>query len=439
MPASETVMPKSKTVMIVTGESSGELYGALLAGEIKGLWPDARVLGAGGERMARAGVELFAGIAGAFGITEALASYREVRDTFRKTVDMLGSSSPDLVVLIDYPDFNFRVARMAGKSGIPVLYYVSPQVWAWRKGRVKTMARIADRIAVVLPFEEELYRGEPIQCEFVGHPVMDEIRSLPSDRRALKEALGLDPERPALAFLPGSRTTELKRLLPVMLETVRRVRKEFPGHELVMPLAPNLDTGRYGPFIEEFVKEGVKVVREKALHALSASEAAVIASGTATLQAAFLERPMVVVYKVSPVTYFLARMILDVKYITLVNLMLNRPVVPELIQGRATPEGIMDELRPILTEEKRREGMLAGLREVKGLFSGKRPSRRVAEIVGEMAGWGVMDPSLSGATDPLLSGATGPSISGVTDPRVIDPSGVTEGRKPLLKGKVVNL
>jgi lipid-A-disaccharide synthase len=415
MPAPKTVMPKCKTVMIVTGESSGELYGALLAGEIKGLWPDARVLGAGGERMARAGVELFAGIAGAFGLTEALASYREVRDTFKKTVDTLGSASPDVVVLIDYPDFNFRVARMARKAGIPVLYYVSPQVWAWRKGRVKTMARIADRMAVVLPFEEDIYRAEPIQCEFVGHPVMDEIRSLPSDRRALKETLGLDPERPALAFLPGSRTSELRRLLPLMLETVRRVRKEFPRHELVMPLAPNLDAGRYGPFMEEFVKEGVRVVKEKALHALSASEAAVVASGTATLQAAFLERPMVVVYKVSPVTYFLARMILAVKYITLVNLLLGRPVVPELVQGRATPESIMDELRSVLTDDKRREGMLAGLREVKGLFSGRRPSRRVAEIVGEMAGWGVTDPR-----------ATGPSPSGVTDP-----SGVTGGRRPI--------
>lgn len=393
---------------IVTGESSGELYGALLAGEIKGMWPDARVLGAGGERMARAGVELFSGIAGAFGLTEALASYKEVRDTFRKTVEMLRSASPDVMVLIDYPDFNFRVARMAKKSGIPVLYYVSPQVWAWRRGRVKTMSRIADRIAVILPFEEEIYRGEPIQCEFVGHPVMDEIRTLPEDRRALKGMLGLDPERPALAFLPGSRMSELKRLLPVMLEAVRRVRKEFPGHELVMPLAPNLEKAGYMPLMDGFVKEGVRVVREKALHALSASEAAVIASGTATLQAAFLGRPMVVVYKVFPLTYLMARMILDVKYITLVNLLLDRQVVPELIQGRAAPEGIMEELRSILTDEKRREGMLSGLREVKGLFSGKRPSRRVAEIVGEMAGWGVRDPSPSGVTDPSSTGVTDP-------------------------------
>jgi lipid-A-disaccharide synthase len=385
-----------KTVMIITGESSGELYGALLARAIKGIWPDARVLGVGGKRMAQAGVEVFAGIAGAFGLTEAIASYKEVKDTFRKTVDMLRTVSPDVAVLIDYPDFNFKVAGAAGKLGIPVLYYVSPQVWAWRKKRVKTMARIAQRIAVVLPFEEEIYRDEPIRCEFVGHPVMDEIDSLPEDRGTLKEMLGLDPERPALALLPGSRTSELKRLLPVVLQTVRRIKEEFPEYELVLPLAPNLDTGRYGPFMDEFSRQGVKVVKEKALHALSASEAAIIASGTATLQAAFLERPMVVIYKVFPLTYFLGRMILDVKYITLVNLILDRPVVPEIIQGRATTERIMNELRLILNNEKHRAETLSGLRTVREMFSGKRPSRRVAEIVGEMAGWGVTDPTSQG-------------------------------------------
>ncbi len=377
----------SKTVMITTGESSGELYGALLASELKTLWPGVRVLGVGGERMRRAGVEVFSGIAGAFGLTEALSSYRAVKNTLNRTLRTMEEVLPDVVVLIDYPDFNFRVGRRAKELGLRVLYYVSPQVWAWRMGRVKDMAGFVDKMAVVLPFEEEIYRGSGISCEFVGHPVLDEMQAVPEDKDEAREALGLEPGRPYLALLPGSRRSELVRLLPVLLGTVRKFRKEYPDYGYVMPLAPNLDAGEFRGYITELEAEGVKVREGGAVLAYTASEAAVAASGTAALQAVFRDTPLVVIYRVFPLTYFLGRLILKVKYANIANLILGREAVPELLQGRANPEEIMAELRSIVPEGARRGRMLEDLRAVKAMFWGRNPSQRVAAMAGELGGW----------------------------------------------------
>jgi lipid-A-disaccharide synthase len=373
--------------MIVAGESSGELYGALLAEAIKDFWPDARVLGVGGERMKKAGVELFSEISSAFGLVEAISSLRAVRETFRKTVENMRAAMPVVVVLIDYPDFNFRVARKARELGLRVLYYVSPQVWAWRAGRVKTMADFVDRMAVVLPFEENIYVDSGIPCEFVGHPILDDMESIPSDRREAREALGLDPGRPCLALLPGSRRNELNRLLPVLLDVVRTFRKRYPDYGFFMPVAPNIDMSEYRGYFEEFEAEGVMVRRESAVLALSASEVAVVASGTATLQGAFRQTPMVVIYKVFPLTYLIMKNITRAKFITIANLILNREAVPELIQGRANPVNIMNELTALISDTRRRQKMIEDLGEVRSFFYGKKPSEKVAGMIGEMAGW----------------------------------------------------
>lgn len=378
----------SKTALIVAGESSGELYGSLLAASLKGLWPDARVLGVGGEKMKRAGVEVVSGIAGAFGLTEAVSSYRSLRETFKKALDVLESERPDVAVLIDYPEFNLRLAKHARRLGIPVLYYVSPQVWAWRKGRVKAIARLVRRMAVILPFEEKIYRDAGLDCQFVGHPATDEMKGLPPDSAGARALLGLEPSRPLLALLPGSRNNELKRLLPLMLGVAGRFRREFPQYGFIMPLAPDVDEERFAGQIRDLREEGVEVRKENALLALLASDAAVIASGTATLQAALLGVPTVVVYRVFPLTYFIGRRVLDVKYITLANLLLDREALPELIQGRATPEETVRELKGVLLDRGRREEMLRDLRSVRALFADRSPSRRVALMAGETAGWG---------------------------------------------------
>ena len=375
--------------MIVTGESSGELYGSLLAKALKTKYPELHIIGVGGERMNEAGVELISGISGAFGISEAISSLKAIKETFSRTIDAIKKFSTKVIVLIDYPDFNIKVAKVAKKMGVKILYYVSPQVWAWRKGRVKTIAAIADRIAVILPFEEEIYKGTGVPCEFVGHPVLEEIEALTQDKIALKTSLGLNAESKVLALLPGSRSHELHKLLPVMLDVVKKFKTELSDfhYQFVMPIAPNIDIKKYQTSFDRLIDEGVIVKKENAIKVLSLSDMAVVASGTATLQAAFLEVPMVVIYKLSPLTYLLGRLIIDVKYISLVNLLSGKEVVPELIQHRASPESIIKELKKIMCDVHHREEMLSYYRLIKKPFSGKSASNRVAEMIMEMAGW----------------------------------------------------
>ena len=372
--------------MIVTGESSGELYGSLLAKALKAKRPDTHIIGIGGERMKAAGVEMVAGIASSFGISEAIRAYKAVKTTFKKAVDAIESFSPSVVVLIDYPDFNIRLAKVAKKKGIKVLYYVSPQVWAWRKGRVKTIAEVSDRIAVILPFEEEIYRGTGVQCEFVGHPVLEEIESMTEDWAGLRKNSGINTDSPVIALLPGSRPHELKSLLPVMIDVVRDFKAEFPDYNcrFIMPVAPNVDIEKYQTYISRLRDEGVAVEKENAVKALSMADMAVIASGTATLQAAFLETPMVVIYKLSPFSYFIGRLIVDVKYISLINLISGREVVRELLQSQADAKNIMRELKEIMLNKDYREQMITRFRTAKEMFKGRMPSKRVAEMACEM-------------------------------------------------------
>jgi len=375
--------------MIVTGESSGELYGSLLAKALKTKYPDVHIIGVGGERMSEAGVELISGISSAFGLSEAISSLKAIKDTFSRTIDAIKKFSTKVIVLIDYPDFNIKVAKVAKKMGVKILYYVSPQVWAWRKGRVKTISEISDRIAVILPFEEEIYKGTGVPCEFVGHPVLEEIESLTQDRAVLKAALKVNTDSKVLALLPGSRSHELKKLLPVIMDVVKKFKAEFPDYhyQFIVPIAPNINISKYQTFFDMLQDEGVVLTKENAVKVLAVSDMAVVASGTATLQAALLEVPMVVIYKLSPLTYHLGRLVIDVKYISLVNLLSGKGVVPELIQYRATPGEIIKELKKIMFDMYHREMMLNYFRHIKELFSGKYASQRVAQMIVEMAGW----------------------------------------------------
>ena len=374
--------------MIVAGETSGELYGGLLASALRKRRPDIRIIGVGGERMQQAGVELISGIASAFGLAEAVSSVRTIKQTFSKAVNALETVNPDLLVLIDYPDFNLKLAAEARKNNIKVLYYVSPQVWAWRKKRVPQIARLVDRMAVVLPFEEEIYKPSGLACEFVGHPVYDEIKNLPVNKDLLKSALGLENGRPLLSLLPGSRPHELQRLLPLMLEVVREFKKEHETYQFCMPFAPNTDIEKYRTMVQLLEGEGVTINKGESLKTLAASDLAVVASGTATLQAALLNVPLVVVYKVFPLTYFLGRMIVrGVKHISLVNILSDREVVKELFQKDATVGQILQELKKILSDEYHKKNMLDAYDRIRDIYSSRNASARVADMVEEMAGW----------------------------------------------------
>jgi lipid-A-disaccharide synthase len=413
-----------KTVMIISGESSGELYGALLSETLRKQWPGIHIIGVGGERMKRAGVEIIAGFSSAFGLIEAVSSIGEIRATFNKSVEALKKYKPEILILIDYPDFNLKLARVAKELGLKILYYVSPQVWAWRKGRVKKIAALIDRMAVILPFEEEIYRQAGIPCDFVGHPIIEEIETIlalcgrdsgfsdkgqndyfpqvmpamekqgekvfnPFQRGQFRDMLGLDAASPLLALLPGSRPSELKRHLPVLIEVVKKCKndKAMKTYQFCMPLAPNTDEKQYSYYLDQLTQEGVEIRKGESLRVLAASDLAVVTSGTATLQTALLEVPMVVIYKLSKMSHFLGRMIIKVKFISLVNLLAGRGVVIELIQNMANASAIIRELRNISCNSEYRDEMIKSFRLLKKPFLDRRPSRMVSGIIAEMAGW----------------------------------------------------
>jgi lipid-A-disaccharide synthase len=415
-----------KTIMIVTGESSGELYGSLLAKELKTRYPDLHLVGIGGERMRMAGVELISGISGAFGISEVFSALRDLRSAIKRTKETIKELMPDVLVLIDFPDFNIKVAGFAKACKIKILYYVSPQVWAWRKGRVKKIAGLVDRMAVILPFEEDIYRRAGLQCEFVGHPIVEEIEDVlkssvnshsslekpteqcpvtsersaspslaklsPKLRTYFRDALGFYPNRPLLSLLPGSRPHELKRLFPLMIEVIREFKRDpeinsIKDYQFCVPLAPNINYEKYKQYLDTLIQEGAIIKRDETINVLTASDMAVIASGTATLQAAFLEVPMVAIYKLSPFSYFFGRLFINVKHICLVNILSGREVVPELLQQKANPENIIEKLKKIKFDVGYREGMINQFKKLKEPFLGLKASNRVTGIIAEMAGW----------------------------------------------------
>ncbi len=366
--------------MISAGEASGELYGAMLSREAKKIWPDIRIFGIGGFHMEKEGVELISRISSVIGFTEAVRHLGTLMKSYNAAKDALTRKRPDVLVLIDYPDFNIALAGKAKAAGIPVLYYVSPQVWAWRAGRVKKIAAVVNRIAVLFPFEVEYYRNAGLPCEFVGHPVAEiAAGTAKMSKQELKQELGLDPGRPVISLLPGSRPAEIHRHMPVITEVAARIRSELPGFQTVVPLARATGPG-----------EGLKhvtVFRDRTREALACSEAAVVASGTATLETALAGTPMVVFYKASFFSFHLIRAMVRVRFASLVNLLSGREVVREFLQEDAEPERIFAELGRILFDGPYRNAMISELGKIREMMQGKRPSERVAAMAGELAGW----------------------------------------------------
>ena len=369
----------SKKLMISAGEASGELYGALLGREIKKLWPDAEIFGIGGPRMEKEGISLIAPISQVVGILEAIRHIGEVRDTLKKATETIISRKPDILVLIDYPDFNLLLAEKAKAAGVPVLYYVSPQVWAWRRGRVKKIARLADRMAVLFPFEVDYYKDTGLPCEFVGHPVAETINFRQTKKEA-KINLGLDPDKRVITLLPGSRPNEIRRHQKILKEVAEKVHHEFSGIQIVIPLTSE-------SHLTESFPAYVKIIRGRTTEAVKCSEVSAAASGTATLEIALLGTPMVVFYKVSPLTYHLIKPLVTIKFVSLVNILSGKEIVKEMLQKDAHPDKIFSEIKKILTDAHYRDSMIFSLKKIGDIFEGKSPSVRVARIVGEIAGW----------------------------------------------------
>lgn len=377
----------SLRLFIIAGEASGDAHGGKLAAAMLARDPTLVLEGVGGAAMEKAGVRLLHDIRhlGVVGVVEVLSQWRAIWRTYRDVRDRLTHAPPAAVVLIDYPDFNLRVARIAKRLGIPVMYYVSPQIWAWRPRRIATISARVDMMLVLFRFELDLYRRAGVPCRWVGHPLLDETPP-ETDGPAVAWRHRLGPGERVLALLPGSRALEVARLLPVMLEAARRLHESGAADRVVVAAAPTVDlaaieaaTARMGSFGAH-----VTVVPGEAAAVLRASTAAVVASGTATLQAAVIGTPMVVVYRVSGLTAWIARRLVTAPHIALVNVVAGRVVVPELMQERCTSEEIVSVMRPLLTDARAADAMRGQLAGVRDALGEPGASARAAQVI---LGW----------------------------------------------------
>lgn len=370
--------------MIVAGEASGDLHGGNLVREMRRIDPDIRFSGVGGKQMQEAGVELLADAAdmAVVGLTEVGFKLGLILRVMRRLKISLKKDPPDLVILIDYPDFNLPLARTARKCGVKVLYYISPQVWAWRKGRIETIRKNVDRMVVILPFEEKFYREAGVDVSFVGHPLLDEVRKKYERPAALKR-FGLRQEAITIAILPGSRRNEVAALLPEMLRACRILTEKISPLQFVLPIAGTLDPAFVRDILRPF-RLRVNIIPDEIYDVIAVADAAMVASGTATLETALLETPMVVIYKVSGISYAIGRRFISVDHISLVNLIAGRTLVPELIQAEANPERIAAEVREIVTRRGKAREMRAALAEIRGKLGTSGASQRTARIACDM-------------------------------------------------------
>ena len=359
------------------GDASGDVHGANLIRALRDLAPNLECAGLGGQQMAAAGMELHDDLAarGIMGFTEVLKSFGAIRGLFYDTFARLRRDRPDLLVLIDYPGFNIRLGRRAKNDlGIPIVYYISPQVWAWKKNRLHTLAKFVDRMLVILPFERDLYRRVGVDCVFVGHPLLDHIEATPVSGKYEGDCV--------VGLLPGSRAQEIERILPIMLEVARGIRARHPEARFLSPCVDAARANQIRAIAGDFPLE---IALGETYEVLHAARFCMVASGTATVETALFGVPMVILYRVAETTYRLARAVVDIDTIGMVNILAGRRIVPEFIQHGAHPEAILPVSLELIADSPERAAMLADLAQVRAdLGSGgasARAARAILEIV----------------------------------------------------------
>ena len=379
-----TIAAGSKKILLVAGEASADLHGSHVVRELKRIDPSVHMYGIGGEELRRAGMAILfdARDLSVVGIVEVVSRLPHIRKVFNTLKRQIEEAPPGLLILLDYPDFNLRLAAVAKKHRVPVLYYISPQIWAWRQGRVKKIARIVDQMAVVFPFEVPLYEKEGVPVQFVGHPLLD--REIPAfDSAGSLEAFGMKPGWPVIGLLPGSRKSEIERLLPVMLAAAERIRKEYPLAQFIIPVAPGIRREEIETWVAQ--KNVPVTMVENQLHrALQVCSLVLVASGTATLETALMKKPMIILYKISFLTYLIGRLMIRVPCIGLANIVAGTQVVPELIQADASPQRIAGEALALLKSPERLAAMERDLGRIRERLGAPGASARVARIAYDM-------------------------------------------------------
>jgi lipid-A-disaccharide synthase len=370
----------SPRLLLSCGEASGDLYAGALTRELRALDPSTAIFGLGGPQMKAAGATLvddYRDIT-ATGLIEPIAKLPRLVDVRRRLVHAARADPPAALVLIDFSGFNLRLAPAIKALGVPVVYYISPQIWAWRRKRIETIRAIADRVLVIFPFEEQIYRDAGVPVEFVGHPLID-LAKPAAPRADFLPRHGLMPTAPTVAILPGSRTSEVSRIFPVLMDAAARIRATVADAQFVVARAPRLDDGLFAR--PRATLDRVAIVEGDTDSVLAAADVALIASGTATVQTALHDTPMVVVYRVSPLSYHLLRRLVSVDAIGMVNLIAGRRIVPELVQDEFTPDAVAREAISMLTDAGRAASMRADLARVRDRLGGPGASRRAAEAI----------------------------------------------------------
>ena len=373
--------PPMTRILIVAGEASGDLHGARLVEALRHLKPHLTVEGMGGAQMRKAGVNLLADAGGTavVGLTELWEKRRALRDALQRLRGHLRTVRPALLICIDFPDFNLLLARTAHRLRIPVCYFISPQVWAWRRGRIRTIRRVVQKMLVLFPFEERLYRKAGVDVTFVGHPLLDALADVPA-REVCRAALGIPEHARVLGLLPGSRQAEVRRHLPILLQAASLVAAPRPDLRLLLGLAPTLDRGAVEAVVAASGLQ-VAVLPDRTYEVMRAADLLLAVSGTVTLEAAILGTPMIITYRVAALSWLLARLLVRVRFIGLPNLVANDGIVPELIQSDATPARLAAVAEQLLESPERQARMRAGLAQVRARLGMPGAAERAAREV----------------------------------------------------------
>lgn len=368
----------SNSILIVAGEVSGDIQGGKLVKAIKELSPEIKIAGIGGDNMSSAGMELLRSVdeMSFLGFTEIIKHLPFVRKVMNELLKWIEIERPKIVLLIDYPGFNLRLAEKAKKLGCKIIYYISPQIWAWGKGRIKKIARVVDQMIVIFPFEEELYRNAGVAVEFVGHPILENLEVNSSKEDFFSEN-DLDSDEILIGLLPGSRTQEVESLYKTMIDAVELLKSEFPNAQSITAKSPVLDNAVYDKIAgNDRLKQ-----TNKTYDVMKHSDLLFVASGTATLESACFGTPFIVVYRVSPISWFIGKMLVKIDSIGLVNIVAGKKIAPELLQSDLTPARLAREALNILKDEKSYAETSSELLKVKKLLGEPGASKKAAEII----------------------------------------------------------
>lgn len=371
----------NKSILIVAGEASGDMHSASIISELKKLDPSIKISAMGGEKMRSSGAEIIIDIRelSIIGFTGVIRNIKKINQAFQRILHEINTKRPAAVVLVDYPGFNLKLAKILKGKGIPVIYFISPQIWAWWKGRIHSIKQFVDKMIVIFKFEEKLYKNAGIDVSFVGHPLIDKTKTDLQEKDFLK-TINLSPHKETIGLIPGSRKTEVERILPVILETAKQINRERPQTQFIISKAPSLTKDLFETRLKKYSFPAA-ICENNIYNILNACNFVLVASGTATLETAIMRKPMAIIYKVSFLNWLIARHLIKIPYIGLVNIVAGKKIVPEFVQFQAKPRLIAQETISTLCNEEKITQIKSDLKKVREKLGAPGACKKTAELI----------------------------------------------------------